>query len=125
MTTNVRPSENRESQQFFELYCRIMGELDKLAELASFHEVFPHNDEIFNPDRDRMQYLFHGLIGLLDQSWRVEDGSFWREYRGSEAGTLMGRLLEYGKVCYEEYKGLSEVRYAAAHDSGFPPKKAE
>jgi len=117
LTTSVRPSENEHARQFFELYCKVMGELDKLAELASFSEVFPHADEIYSPDRQRMEYFFHGLLGLLDQSWRVEDPHFWRDYEQSTS--LMGRLIAYGRECLREHKGLNEARYAA-HDPEAP-----
>jgi len=122
MTTSVRPSENDYARQFFELYCKVMGELDKLAELASYNEVFPHLDEIYSPDRHRMEYFFHGLLGLLDQSWRVEDPSFWRDYERSNS--LMSRLIAYGRECFQEHKGLSDARYTA-HDFEVPKESKE
>jgi len=122
MTTSVKPGENGASREFFELYCKAMGELDKLAELASYNEIFPHVDEIYSPDRQRMEYFFHGLLGLLDQSWRVEDPLFWRDYEQSTS--LMSRLIAYGRECLREHGGLSKVRYTA-HDPEAPKKQRE
>lgn len=94
MTTHVSPAAGKEEADYFHRYLIAKGALEHLAELV--HTA----TESFADDRLRLRAFYAGLLGLLDQAWKLEG------INGRLAeGCLIERLIDYGRVCCAEDDG--------------------
>jgi hypothetical protein len=103
VTTHVSPASSSEAAAYFQAYLLAKGALEHLIDMV--HTA----SEGFADDRARLRAFYAGLLGLLDQAWRVE-GINGRLLEGA----LIERLIDYGQACCAEDDASTSYAHAIA-----------
>jgi hypothetical protein len=103
VTTHVHPSDGKEQADYHQTYCRVLGELEHLSDLAFTSPGSFGSEE----EARRLAAFYQGILGLFDQAWRVERSDTSDPI---DPGSLLARTIAYGVECHRLEQGLAQAR---------------